>query len=99
MGHDVVTASAIGLSDAKDSEILERAAVDRRVLLSRDKDFGALVFVQKLGQGVIYLRITPLTIQATHNQLKEVLERNSESDLAKAFVVIEPGGYRIRKFF
>jgi hypothetical protein len=32
-----------------------------------------------------------------HNQLKRVLEAHSETDLAHAFIVVEPGGYRIRK--
>lgn len=97
LGHSVITATELGLSRATDSALLERAAQERRLLVSRDKDFGGLVFVQHLGKGVIYLRITPSTVQATHDELKRVLEIHSESDLANAFVVVEPGRHRFRK--
>ena len=97
LGHDVITAAEIGLSRAADTELLARAHQEGRILVTRDKDFGTLVFLQQLGKGVIFLRIAPSTIHATHEELKLVLETYSQSELSTAFVVIEPGQHRFRK--
>ncbi len=95
--HDIVTAAELGLSRAADTVLLARAAQESRIFVTRDKDFGALVYVARLSKGVIYLRITPSTVQTTHEQLIHVLQTHTESELAKAFVVVEPGQYRFRK--
>lgn len=42
-GHDVVHVFDIGLADAVDTVILEHAAAERRVVVSSDTDFGALL--------------------------------------------------------
>jgi predicted nuclease of predicted toxin-antitoxin system len=97
LAHDVVTAAELGLSRAPDTTLLSRARDERRILLSRDKDFGGLVFVERLGKGVIYLRTTPAVLQATHEQLKLVLQTYTEAELTSAFVVVEPGQHRFRK--
>ena len=96
-GHDVVLVAQIGLSQARDEEILKMAQEQNRILITRDRDYGNLVFVQEIGTGVIYLRILPTTMKAVHNQLVRVLEKYSEVELANAFVVIEPDGYRFRR--
>ena len=53
-GHDVVTAKELGMEQAADEELLQEAKrLDRR-LLTRDKDFWALVFLRReLSAGVI----------------------------------------------
>lgn len=96
-GHDVVTAAQLNLSRAKDTELLQRAAAEQRILVTRDKDYGGLVFVGKLGRGVILLRVTHSTIHAVHTELLRTLALYSEDDLAGAFLVIEPGMHRFRK--
>ncbi len=97
LGHDVVTAAKIGLSRASDSDLLEIAHEQSRIFITRDRDFGGLVFVQGLGAGVIYLRMMPSTQDPTHQELARVLEEHSETDLTRAFVVVEPGRHRFRK--
>jgi predicted nuclease of predicted toxin-antitoxin system len=77
--------------------LLARSGQERRLFVTRDKDFGGLVFVEHLGKGVIYLRISPSTVQATHQELKRVLQAHTESEVAKAFIVVEPGQHRFRK--
>lgn len=96
-GHDVVRAAAVGLSQAGDVEILQAAEAQGRILITRDRDFGNLVFVEALGSGVIYLRILPSVLNAVHSQLEAVLKTYSTQELARAFVVIEPSGHRIRR--
>jgi len=98
LGHDAATAAQAGLSAAEDSLLLEQAKVSGRIFLTRDRDFGALVFVRGEGPGVLYLRMTPATINAVHAELRLVLGRYSEDDLRKSFVVVEPGRHRHRSF-
>lgn len=96
-GHDVITASDIGCSRATDTELLGFAHQEGRIMVTRDRDFGELVFLKDLGAGVIYLRISPSALQAGHQELERVLMTHSEAELRCAFVVVEPGRYRFRK--
>lgn len=43
-GHEVLTAREAGLSRAEDFRLLRAAHEDRRLLVTRDRDFGRLVF-------------------------------------------------------
>ncbi|MFQ5398696.1 MAG: DUF5615 family PIN-like protein [Anaerolineae bacterium] len=97
MGHDVVPVAQLGLSQATDEDLLQVAQEQQRIFITRDRDFGHLVFVKELGTGVLYLRILPSTKNAVHRELEKVLSTYTETELAKAFVVIEPAGHRIRR--
>lgn len=97
LGHDVVPVATIGLSQASDSDLLKTAREQDRIFVSRDRDFGGLVFVQNLRAGVIYLRMLPSTQNAIHQELERVLSEHSEGELRHAFVVVEPGRHRFRK--
>jgi len=97
LGHDVVRAVQLGLAQAEDAELLRVAHEQGRIVLTRDRDFGALVFVQGGGTGVIYVRILPSTQNAVHAQLERVLTLYSETELQSSFIVVEPGRHRIRK--
>lgn len=59
MGHDVVTIAQLGLAPAEDLELLRVARDQGRVLVTRDRDFGVLVFVLGSGGGVIYFAFCP----------------------------------------
>jgi len=56
LGHDVVTAGERGYATASDAELLRFAAREQRILVTRDRDYGALVFVDGMQTGMIYLR-------------------------------------------
>jgi predicted nuclease of predicted toxin-antitoxin system len=94
---DVVSVAQLGLSRAKDTEVLSTAQSQGRILITRDRDYGSLVFVQSLGAGVIYLRILPSNVNAVHKELMRVIEKYSAEELSNAFVVIEANGHRFRK--
>jgi predicted nuclease of predicted toxin-antitoxin system len=85
------------MARAEDEELLRIAQERGRIFVTRDRDFGSLVFLKGLGAGVLYLRILPSTQQAVHTELARVLTTYSEEELAWAFVVIEPDGHRIRR--
>jgi predicted nuclease of predicted toxin-antitoxin system len=97
LGHDVIPAARMGLAEAGDEDILRIAQEENRLFVTRDRDFGHLVFVEGLGAGVLYLRILPSTQNAVHSELGRVLDTYSENELRGAFVVIEPDGHRIRR--
>ncbi|MBI5216584.1 MAG: DUF5615 family PIN-like protein [Ignavibacteriae bacterium] len=95
--HDILRASDVGLSQASDEEILSWSQSQNRILITRDKDFGELVFLKRLGNGVIFLRMVPHTLDDVHKELTNVLSSYSEEDLRKSFVVVEKGRHRFRK--
>ena len=97
LDHDVVTAADIGASRATDEDLLLIAQEQGRLFMTRDRDFGGLVFVRDFGTGVIYLRSEPSTVHAVHEALERVLQSYTEEDLQKAFVVVEPGRHRFRR--
>ena len=97
LGYDVVIAAEIGLSQADDEELIREAQAQKRIFVTRDRDFGHLVFVREMGSGVIYLRMLPSTFDEVHAELKRVLSEYSVEDLSRAFVVVESKGHRIRK--
>jgi predicted nuclease of predicted toxin-antitoxin system len=97
LGHDVATAAGLGLARAEDAKLLLLAREQERIFISRDRDFGALVFVQGGGPGVIYLRILPSSKNAVHAELARVLTLYHQQELFASFVVIEPGRHRIRR--
>lgn len=96
-GHEVATAAELGLSSSSDADLLRAARDQKRLLITRDRDFGGLVFVQALDAGILYLRALPDTLHAIHVELDRVLQMYELSELTSAFVVIEPGRHRIRR--
>lgn len=96
-GHEIVGTSELGLARADDIDLLRIAQDQKRIFLTRDRDFGNLVFVQQLGAGVIYLRMQPANHKEVHAELARVLDSYSFSELQRAFVVIGPAGHRFRR--
>lgn len=96
-GHDVVTAAELGLGQSDDVELLRAAQAGHRILLTRDRDYGTLVFQQAMGTGVIYLRMLPSNVRSVHDELLRVLRRYREQELLQVFLVVEPARHRLRK--
>lgn len=96
--HDIILAKDLNLQRAPDVELLERAEELGRLLLTRDKDFGTLVFLRgEPSQGVIRLAIDPKSVDSVHRELGKLLENHGVEELSKAFSVVEPNRHRIRK--
>ncbi len=96
-GHDVVRVAELGLATASDVENLAKAEELGRIFVTRDRDFGNLVFVRQLKGGVLYLRMLLSNRLAVHEQLAKVLNSYEETDLVNAFIVVEAGRHRFRK--
>jgi len=95
-GHEVEDIKELrpGIEDA---EVLSIAESSNAILITNDKDFGALVHRDKLvSSGIILLRFghTPMTERIGH--LEEALAEHGDQ-LVSAFAVITNRGVRIRK--
>ena len=94
---DVVRVAELGMARATDEENLQKAIELNRIFVTRDRDYGNLVFVKEIRSGVLYLRILPSNIHLVHAELERVLNMYDEQELKSAFVVIEAGKHRFRK--
>ena len=97
-GHDAIHVRSIGLQHADDNVIFERAAAERRILVSADADFGTLLVVHSSRQpSVIQFRgegsrkpdALARTLLANLPQLVDALENGS-------IVTFEPARVRVR---
>lgn len=96
-GHDV-TAIAYEYPNAlPDQEVLSIAAVEQRILITNDRDFGELIFRHHLPHaGVIYFR---LELAATAEDKIAWLRRLlvSHEDRLDQFLVVTPRSIRVRR--
>jgi predicted nuclease of predicted toxin-antitoxin system len=97
LGMDIVRVAEIGMAAASDEQNLLKAIDLNRIFVTRDRDYGNLVFVKEIRSGVLYLRILPSTIPEVHIELERILERYTEDELKSAFVVVEAGRHRFRR--
>jgi predicted nuclease of predicted toxin-antitoxin system len=95
-GHDVLYVAELSPS-VPDDDVLEQANARNAVLLTADKDFGELVYRQRLVHaGVVLLRLAGLS-NATKASLVAEVCRDRAVELVGAFSVIAPGQVRIRQ--
>ncbi len=95
--NDVVRVRELGMARASDEENLQKALELNRIFVTRDRDYGNLVFVNRIRSGVLYLRILPSTVGMVHEELIRVLSLYEEEELKSGFVVVEAGRHRFRK--
>ncbi len=97
LGFDVVRVAELGMATATDEENLKKSQELERIFVTRDRDYGNLVFIKQIRSGVLYLRVLPSNINAVHAELESVLSNYSEKELKSAFVVIEAERHRFRQ--
>jgi predicted nuclease of predicted toxin-antitoxin system len=79
-----------------DEEVLAVARIQKRWLITFDRDFGDLIFNGQVAPppGIVYLRFSPLTPDEPFARIVEALERYAETT---AFVVVtRNAGMRMR---
>lgn len=95
LGHDVLYASEIQ-PGAADSAWLNRAEGEGRVILTADKDFGDLIFRDRLSShGVVLLRLGALPLRERLARLEEAWPSVEAHSIGR-FIVITPTKIRIR---
>ena len=94
-GHDVATAVESGLSTATDAALLQAAVDERRLLVTRDRDFWELIHEQTFDARALWFRPSPPSaLKALHEELDRVLRLYDAGEVAHAFVVIAVGRRR-----
>jgi predicted nuclease of predicted toxin-antitoxin system len=97
-GHDAIHVRSIGLQHADDDVIFDRAAVEHRILVSADADFGTLLalglsrqpsVIQFRGEGSRKPDVLARTLLANLLQLADSLENG-------CIVTFEPARVRVR---
>ena len=97
-GHDVVHVRDIGMQRAKDSEILELARSQDRIVLTFDLDFGDLLALGLSDKpSTIIFRLDDETAESVNTNLLTVLAQ-TESDLRDgALILVQEFRYRVRR--
>jgi len=95
-GFDVKSISESSQS-LEDINVLSLAYKENRVLITNDKDFGSLIFKQKLkSAGIVLIRLHGQSSKAKINALEDLVDNHLDK-ISNNFVVISILGIRIRK--
>jgi predicted nuclease of predicted toxin-antitoxin system len=88
-GHEVV-AIALELPGVPDETVLERAFREERILLTFDRDYGGLLYLQgaQPPEGIVYFRFSPSSPEEPAEYLLGLIER-FESSLSGTLTVAE----------
>jgi len=87
-GHDVLHISETA-PGVRDERVLQQARAERRVLLTNDKDFAALTFLQRLAStGIVLLRMPRARSRVKGDNLLEAVARYG-AGLRHAMTVVE----------
>ncbi len=94
-GHDVLYVTEYR-PGALDSEVVEIARIEKRIIITEDKDFGELVYRLKIeAEGIILLRFNVNESQKKRQKIK-ILIAEYKDKLKKHLVVVTPERFRFR---
>jgi predicted nuclease of predicted toxin-antitoxin system len=80
-----------------DSQLIEQAYREQRILLTEDKDFGWLVFASHADSaGVILIRFPGNARALLASTILRLVQEQGEH-LTRAFVVVQPGHIRLNR--
>jgi predicted nuclease of predicted toxin-antitoxin system len=97
-GIDTIHVGEIGMSQAEDAEIIQKARVEERVVVTLDADFHTLLALNEAASpSVIRVRIERLRAQALRDLLLMVIAECQEDLEQGAAIAVEPNRIRIRR--
>ncbi len=98
-GYYAVAVRELGLQDAPDDEILDRALIEDRVIVSHDTDFGTLLAVRRQSKPSLVLvrSADPLTADQVARLILDNLDVTAADLAAGAIATFARGRLRSRR--
>jgi predicted nuclease of predicted toxin-antitoxin system len=97
-GFNVKSVFEEGLQKATDSEIIQKAAAENRIILTHDKDFGnILVYPLILHKGVILIRLKNQKPRNASTHLLSFLKSIPSQKIKNNLIILSEKGARIYK--
>lgn len=98
LGHDVCRVTDLLPANASDKAIVERAAQERRTILTQDLDFSSIIALSgRPGPSLLSLRLTSSKIELVNSVLQRILPI-LEFDLEQGSIVtVEDQRIRVRR--
>ncbi len=96
LAHDVTAVSRNYPHGMPDEDVLALARQEKRILVVADRDFGELIFNQRLPHaGVIFFRLPGASLQTKIDHLNMALEEHTDDLERSEFLVVSPGQIRV----
>ena len=96
LGHDVTAISRDYPHSLADEDVLAIARREGRILVVADRDFGELIFQQKLAHaGILFFRLPGAPLQTKVDHLTTVLEHHTAELSRGEFLVVSAGQIRL----
>lgn len=96
-GHDVVHLRDQGLQQLSDKEIVVKAQIERRVILTHDLDFGRIIALsQSHLPRVVTFRLSSMQPDQVNRYLDDTLDRFAEELGQGALVSVNEEAIRVR---
>lgn len=96
LGHDAKTIAGDYAQALQDPEVLAIARREQRILITNDRDFGALVFrLRQPHSGVIFLHLSTTSLAVKIERLNHVL--TTHADHLDQFLVVSDRSVRVRQ--
>lgn len=97
-GFDTIHVGEIGMAEAEDSAIIQKAREDGRVVATLDADFHTLLALDMaVTPSVIRIRIERLRARALTDLLLKVITECADSIKQGSAITVEPSRIRIRR--
>jgi predicted nuclease of predicted toxin-antitoxin system len=94
-GFDVLAVSEIGMATADDSEIMQWAILNERIIITLDDHFGDWsILPLDAHSGVIRLKVNPTTTANTLNLLLPFLKKHTNRSFINHLVIVRTTGIR-----
>ena len=97
-GIDTLHVGEVGMSEAEDSDIIQKARAEARIVATLDADFHTLLALDAaIAPSVIRIRIERLRAQALTDLLLMIMAECEEELAQGSAVTVEPSRIRIRR--
>jgi predicted nuclease of predicted toxin-antitoxin system len=98
LGHDTTHIRTLGLQRASDTQVIELARAEDRIVLSFDLDFGDILALGVTDKpSVILFRLSDERAQSVNARLPTVLNEQIAQLETGALILVEDARYRVRK--